>query len=908
MLRKKTNYEKRGLVRQIAESIFSPKKDASLNRGNEGKWRPRKKLFERLDHGDEEEFDQESIRKTFSTESDTGEYRRDNLFERKKAAFKQVQKKRDLSSITIKPSARDKATSRTGTRPKKQRTDRKGFSDAFDSTPFNFNQARSDESVDDTMSRQTASSKQTSSTRHTAFDTVNSDPTEYFSKQPQKLTQRNLAMMAAASAEVAQTFSEDGIENVNPRSKFYQFTIDEDKESTVILPVGYPDKNYDSEEVCDDEETEHSLGFTSKGTMIQKRSPRRHENSQNKPMNSQPKDVFHGFLSGANKATDFISDEQTKQQTSTRDFFSEFESNNNRFEDSIPVTQGHFFASPKRETRRPTLSKHEQKKMQDPSPRRPSAQSLAYGASSSVQEVTREDNSWIPADQRRNRMPQTPPTNKKINEMCIRSQPRPARDRRLPLSPLNVMRPPNSDGKVSSLKKNTSGVHGSAMSENRQENRQHKPDPDAAWTQISTSRVEKKPDPGDFFSSSKEQVDPFDIRSTSHARSQDPADRFDTVGSSFNSSSKEVEPFGTVIPSFRSTMKQVELFEAGLASSNASRKKVDPFETSATVFEKPNKEVDPFDSNFESFNDPRNERHVHPFAATNASKQPAYLFDTQRMSFDDSSNQAECVENNSESNKEWGVDTFAPNVKPRKESEKIVGNDDGFNHRGAWGRKAIPEDDVVEDDDEEEGFAPPRGRWGQPQVERPMGIQSFPTPMGIQSFPTAARGASASSVNSRGNSVGSHSRSHDKSLLCSHGKPKSLCSHVEHADDESVSNASSAASYSKPLGLPNNAIMASMIFQRHHQVDTRVVEAKIKAKEEEYKIESNRGDIPQSVNAHDEMYSCVSSFSEDTAMTEAWRKPTRDLLENFARSRRTDGDFKKRIGEQRAKTAALFEA
>jgi hypothetical protein len=758
------------------------------------------------------------------------------------------------------------------------------------------------------MSRQTASSKQTSSTRHTAFNTVNSDPTEYFSKPPQKLTQRNLALMAATSAEVAQTFSEDGIENVNPRSKFYQFTIDEDKESTVILPVGYPDKNYDSEEFCDDEETEHSLGFTSKGTMIQKRSPRRHENSQNKPMNSQPKDAFHGFLSGANKATDFFSGEEPKQQTPTRDFVPEYESNSNRFEDSIPETQGHFFASPKRETRRPTLNKHEQKKVQDSSPRRPSAHSLVYSASSSVQEAAREDNSWIPAAQRRNRMPQTPPTNKKVNEMRIRSQPRPARDRRLPLSPLNVMRPPNSDGKASSLKKNTSEVHGaamygSAMSENRQENRQHKPDPDAAWTQISTSRFEKKPDPDDFFSSSKKQVDPFDTIPTSHGPSQDPADLFDTMGSSFNSSSKEVEPFGTVVPSFCSTMKQVDPFEASLASSNASRKKVDPFETGAAVFEKPKKQVDPFDSNFRSFNDPKNERQVHPFAATNSSKQPAYIFDTQRMSFDDSSNQAECAENNSESNNEWGVDTFAPNVKPRKEPEKIVGNDDGFNHRGAWGRKAIPEDDVFEDDDEEEDFAPPRGQWGQPQVERPMGIQSFPTSMGIQSFPTAARGGSSSV-----NSVGSHSRSHDKYLLCSHGKPKSLCSHVEHADDESVSNDSSAASYSKPLGLPNNAIMASMIFQRHHHVDTRVVEAKIKAKEEEYKIESNRGDIPQSVNAHDEMYSCLSSFSEDTAMNETWRKPTRDLLENFARSRRTDVDFKKRIGEQRAKTAALFEA
>ena len=125
----------------------------------------------------------------------------------------------------------------------------------------------------------------------------------------------------------------------------------------------------------------------------------------------------------------------------------------------------------------------------------------------------------------------------------------------------------------------------------------------------------------------------------------------------------------------------------------------------------------------------------------------------------------------------------------------------------------------------------------------------------------------------------------------------------------SYSRQSSTASYCKPLGLPNNAIMASMLFRRHHNIDKRAVEAKIKAKEEENsKLDSNRGDIPQSIHAFDET-SCVSSFSDDTAMLDAWKKPSRDLLDHFHAQRKNQLEMKSQLREQQAKAStALFEA
>jgi hypothetical protein len=189
------------------------------------------------------------------------------------------------------------------------------------------------------------------------------------------------------------------------------------------------------------------------------------------------------------------------------------------------------------------------------------------------------------------------------------------------------------------------------------------------------------------------------------------------------------------------------------------------------------------------------------------------------------------------------------------------------------------------------------------QVDKPVGIQSFQTAVGIQSFQTAiSRGSS--SVESKWSAEGSRLNA----LHSNH-----LRSRVDDVDDEesdcSVGMESSAPSIGKPLGLPNNAIVASMLFRTHYKVDTSAVEAKIKAKEEENsKIQISRGDIPQSILATEDTYSSVSSFSEDTGMLEAWRKPSGDLLDYFASSRRTDWDAKKYIMEQRAKATDLCEA
>ena len=102
MARKKTNYEKKGIVRQLAGSIFAaPKQQTECN---DEKWRPRKNQFERLDGDDGSEFDvADSINRVFSVESETHDYRSVPLFEKKKTVLKhQSAKKRDLSTVTIR--------------------------------------------------------------------------------------------------------------------------------------------------------------------------------------------------------------------------------------------------------------------------------------------------------------------------------------------------------------------------------------------------------------------------------------------------------------------------------------------------------------------------------------------------------------------------------------------------------------------------------------------------------------------------------------------------------------------------------------------------------------------------------------------------------------------------------------
>jgi hypothetical protein len=136
---------------------------------------------------------------------------------------------------------------------------------------------------------------------------------------------------------------------------------------------------------------------------------------------------------------------------------------------------------------------------------------------------------------------------------------------------------------------------------------------------------------------------------------------------------------------------------------------------------------------------------------------------------------------------------------------------------------------------------------------------------------------------------------------------------IDNKSIASYGNVSATESYTKPLGLPSNAIMASMLFRTHYNIDQQDVDEKIKAKEEENTKDkkTRRGDIPDSVHADYDYMTNVSSFSEDApaALHEAWKKPSRDLLDYFTKSRSMQVDTRERLEKQRAKAkAALFEA
>ena len=219
-----------------------------------------------------------------------------------------------------------------------------------------------------------------------------------------------------------------------------------------------------------------------------------------------------------------------------------------------------------------------------------------------------------------------------------------------------------------------------------------------------------------------------------------------------------------------------------------------------------------------------------------------------------------------------------------------------------WGQRVIPEDQPVDINDEngverseihyEYGFTMRRTS------------EENDCPIGIQRFPTAADASSSGRSHSSSTSIRSMSHSKKFNETGSYNTQ----SYNESTHYSIRTEAQSESSFVKPLGLPNNAIMASMLFRRHHNIDTDVVDAKLKEHEKAHKVDRSRGDIPQSVQAIDGV-SCISSFSEDTAAKlDMWTKPTRDLLDHFSRSRRTNTDFKSRLREQRAQATELYEA
>lgn len=810
MARKKTTYEKKGIVRQLAGSIFASNKD----RSQDAKWRPRNTQFERLDGDDEGSDINNAINRAFSIESETHDYKREILLEKKKAVFEQSRsKKRDLSSITIKPSARDRGSARTNaTRIKKVRKDHlNSFIDPF-GTNFHesSNQAMlGDESVDESLSRHTSCTRHTASTTNTAFHTVHSDPSDFFSKQPAKLTKGNLEMMASMERG-------DGIENVNPRSKFHQFTIEEDKESTVILPVGHPGDtsviDSDDEELLE-EDSLYSSGYTSKGTKIQK--PRLgQQRAFAKKMTTEQKKEVHESLSKSARNDRF----------ERAAFFPEF--------DDTAKADPFFGAFPSDQEPASPQTRNVLNKKRDPSQQFQSTHSLAYSESSCEETSERAG------------FENTPEGTIDVGRFGKVAQD--IRSMRTPLSPLIVRSTFNSSKAESSLRTGFDFT-------------QSKPDPDAAWSSF-PNIFERKPDPkGIDFSLSK------------HNEEQD---------NLWTSPGKE-----------RAVESQA--FVNSINSTVVNRRRDFVTDAQGTMSKENTVNQPIFDPFVRSDEEPSISTGL---ASAKAGTKHSQIPDM------------------------WGMRVIHEGNKP------IEGED---------------EDDDIDDFDPEYEYGFTKR---QVSAGKPVGIQSFSNQNLSRSYSSSSSHNSGS--NRRSNSA--HSRSHDSSLgrsdqaesmdnrfkfrygysgdqnsqgsqsrsyqdraLCSHGLPKSRCCHVEDrpGDDESLGrHSTSSASFTKPFGLPNNAIMASMLFRRHHNIDTQIVDAKLKAREQEYKTDRKRGDIPQTVQAVDG-YSSVSSFSEDTAaQIDAWRKPTRDLLEHFARSRKVEYDAKKRIEEQRDQATALFEA
>lgn len=510
MPKKKTTYESKGFVRRIAGNIFSSRgsEDAPsgiapsgmmTSGGDNTKWRPRKKQFERLD-GDEDEdedigsfspdhYQNWTIKKVYSTESDAGEYKREILYEKKQAAMHhRVQngsKKRDLTAFGIKPPSKDTQSIRptlTNSASKKKiktSTDNsnshlrghEGLGESNDSSfdAFGFHTQNSFVSFqqdDESTSRHTMSSRQTSSTKHSflhpSHHTISSDPTDFFSKEAVTLTENNLARMAAMSTTTKDTLNNGSIGRYPAKGKFYQFAVDEDRESTVVesnighpLGFGIPEgdeeesmRSYDDEVYTDEEGNDDgsdcSAGVGSQKTKVQERNDR--------PVINPPKknEIFFRDSERSNRLAISKSEEVNAFATHKEDPIEEsFAFPDDAASNIADSVSNDPFLEPPQTTALPSF-------------RQASAHSLSYSPS---------------------------PTNRKKTAQAKAIE-RLVRDERLPLSPLGNMKATGSS---------TSTLNLPPIRPSTQKY-QKKPDPDSEWTPFEDHAIVSKPDPDTEFS------------------------------------------------------------------------------------------------------------------------------------------------------------------------------------------------------------------------------------------------------------------------------------------------------------------------------------------------------------------------------------------------------------------------
>ena len=286
-MKNKNGYESQGLMRRFLKKTSSFRSlggDSSVNdsgsfigssgsfigrvRSNEGrKWRPRKNQFQLLDGddddnslpGDFQENDSSAwnVQPVVSqSESELGDYRREIMFEKKATALKKTpimtNKKRELSPL--KPPGKD--SSSKNPLQKMRRTANKYQQLSFSPSEDTFSAPTTDPFGFETIEKS---------------NSATSDPTDFFSKeQTSKLTMGNLEKMNSVP-NMSSPAVKGAEEKTAKERKFYQFTVDEDKTSTVVessikLPADYPGGEYSIDELSCDE--------TSQGTRIQRKEKR----------------------------------------------------------------------------------------------------------------------------------------------------------------------------------------------------------------------------------------------------------------------------------------------------------------------------------------------------------------------------------------------------------------------------------------------------------------------------------------------------------------------------------------------------------------------------------------------------------------------------------------------------------
>eukprot|EP00934_Nitzschia_sp_Nitz4_P006772 Nitzschia sp. Nitz4//scaffold117_size69655//28549//31365//NITZ4_006024-RA/size69655-processed-gene-0.40-mRNA-1//-1//CDS//3329533651//6762//frame0 len=938
MARKKTTYEKKGFMRQIAGSIFSPAKEKT----QEGKWRPRKKQqFEKLLGDDDETESLDIINRAFSVESETCDYRRESSFHKKKEAMANtMNRKRDLTTIAIKPSSRDQANNRGGKIISKRRKTsiekpEQNPKDPVLSRGFHFEPfGKSDDSVDESLSRHTYRSKASSTTDHTAFNTVNSDPSEFFPKNTARLTRTNLERMAAMSAQLSSAVSSDSIENVNPRNMFHQFTPDEDKESTVILPVLYPDQDsqFDQQEEAEslEENSLMSLGFTSKGTQIQKKDQARQTMkpfspfSASKVASPNPEKSSFFFDLRTDIATEAQSCERPESAESVRRFDPVgAESLRKELPQRLNSTQSLVYSETSNEPTFPYGPMGFDRTPLSPlnAPRN-TRSSHKKAKPFDVDKTSREGNKLQP------------------EWSCFESdhgdenRPVDGFDSFVDTSPDNLMETgfpqsaPSFNAPAPKAWKTTAKVDafgGFAVDFHSNQAR-------AARSQIDVppqfKAVKNEPAKGTMMkkhnwgtTSGRQSIQ------LTEELQQSTGGTFDSAWSpNFPAGQASAKKSAASIESLETKTKAKGSFEATSNSTESWFDTVDDLKATIPDFHTTKKDMfgsvveptslgtgDGLGRGFKEFqaidgrSDAWEERSAPAFSKQlqepeKASNDTSTLF---REAFGTASGMFG-VEAQSMSS---GTDRYRNNANDKKNTAARESKENSWKMESNAlysCNRSIPEDFAMEEDaDIQSHLEEPREA-----ADRPMGIRSFPAAVKERH----SHSSTASSLLSNHLQMTSARSLQSGSILERSIESRSMDFPKPHrvpdleelgAHDEETA---STTSYNKPMGLPNNAIMASMLFRRHHNVDTRAVEAKIKAKEEEYTPEGHRGDIPRAVHAFDDNYSVVSSFSEDTTRLDMWKKPTKDLLEHFSRARQTESDFKRQLNERRANATALYEA